>query len=78
MKPYRYILQPGTVTSQSDGQRHYVGASALARLYGVDIRACYIDIGDPCRTNPPIPDHLRDLPVLAPREDGNYTLPETP
>lgn len=31
----RYLLCPGWVTSQTDGQSHYIGAHQLARLYGV-------------------------------------------
>lgn len=36
----RYVLCPGPVTSRNDGQRHYVGAEALRRLYGVAARDC--------------------------------------
>lgn len=31
----RYLLVPGLVTSRTDGQVHHVGASDLARLYGL-------------------------------------------
>lgn len=38
----KYVICPGTVISKTDGQRHYVGAMQLMRLYGVDQRECEI------------------------------------
>lgn len=38
----RYVLCPGMVISRNDGQQHYIGAMALARLYGVDPKECEI------------------------------------
>lgn len=36
----RYVLRPGYVTSRTDGQRHWVGAAQLRRLYGVPAAEC--------------------------------------
>ena len=63
----RYVLCPGYVKSQSDGDMHYVGASDLARLYGLHQKQWV-------RLTP----HYRKQPtdvLLYPRTDGNYTLP---
>lgn len=38
----RYLLCPGETRSRSDGQWHRVGASELARLYGVPMAACVV------------------------------------
>lgn len=35
-----YVLFPGYVISRTDGQRHWVGAEQLRRLYGVPAREC--------------------------------------
>lgn len=68
----RYVLCPGHIRSQHDGQSHYVGAGQLARLYGVALRDCVVF--DPQRAGtaehyPP------DWTWLGPRFDGRYELP---
>ena len=74
----RYVLCPGMVTSQNDGQEHYIGSMALARLYGVR--------PDECEIYEPAPQwrefefrqaQARTLGLirLTPRFDGNYGLP---
>lgn len=64
----KYILYPGCVVSTYDGQRHYISASKLASLYGVDMRECVIwDIGL-------FPTRNKNLIVLFPRDDGVYSL----
>ena len=77
----RYLLCPGPVISRVDGDRHHVGASELARLYGVPMAACVV-------LPPQRPEHHRermalldrvraaDLVGLFPRADGDYRLPE--
>ena len=67
--PKRYLVVPGNVVSKQDGQRHFVGFFELIKLYGVNIDDCR------CAKNE------SDMPVegqivLAPRYDGNYTLPK--
>lgn len=62
-----YILCPGIVVSETDGDAHFISASTLARLYGVDICTCKVigfsqrDRGD------------GDI-FLGPKSDGNYSL----
>lgn len=41
MKP-KYVICPGYVTSQTDGQSHYIGAKQLMQLYKVDPRDCHV------------------------------------
>lgn len=69
---YKYLVIAGEITSKNDGERHWIGTSKLCALYGVDPKECY-------RIDRPhfdqIPFDLTDLPVLAPRYDGNYSLP---
>jgi len=36
----KYVLHPGLVRSKFDGDTHFISASQLAHLYGVDIREC--------------------------------------
>jgi hypothetical protein len=68
----RYMLHPGYVFSQTDGDRHWVSADRLADLYGVPMGQCCIER---CPT-----DGLRrgGLIHLTPRTDGDYTLPNRP
>lgn len=66
VKP-RYVLHPGYVYSQNDGDRHFIGGPRLAALYGVDIRDCVF--GDVLQYREQEGDiHLR------PRRNGNYSL----
>ena len=74
----RYVLCPGYVRSRNDGQRHYVGPMDLARLYGVRIEQC--EIYEPAQWWPEsyyrmAEERIRGLIKLAPRWDGNYTVP---
>lgn len=64
----RYVLHPGYVTSQHDGDSHFIGGPRLARLYGVDIRQCVF--GD-------VPEYREQAGDvhLHPRYDGDYALP---
>lgn len=70
----RYILHTGYVESKSDGQRHFIGAAELARLYGVDMRNCVVDDenGQNMRGFKPTPDDVH----LWPSYRGDYTLRE--
>ena len=66
----KYIVRPGYVMSKYDGDRHYISASQLIHLHGVQISECIIVRGPE--------DHYklmginRDLISLFPRADGNY------
>jgi hypothetical protein len=69
----RYLLCPGYVTSKNDGQRHFINAYELTRLYGVDPRECVAVPHNRPGWLPP-----EGLIPLSPRYDGNYRLPEAP
>ena len=70
--PPRYLLCPGNVTSQTDGQSHYISAHKLAMLYGVRMDQCEVR---PERAfgrfgwRP-----TAGLIELHPRFDGNYAM----
>lgn len=74
----KYVLCPGMVTSQTDGQEHYIGPMKLAHLYGVDLRECEIFEPSPNWTTIMrwmAEERFRGLVTLRPRHDGNYALP---
>ncbi len=48
--PQRYVLYPGLVSGRSGANFLYMGASALARLHGVDMCDCVVF--DPALPNP--------------------------
>lgn len=65
----RYVLYPGFIISK-DGDEHYISASRLVRLYGVDPFQYEVVISAPYGTR------LQPGDIaLYPREDGNYVLP---
>lgn len=65
----KYCVHPGWVRSINDGDRHYIPARELMRLYGVDRRSCIVD-------NPGV--HLEGMGFIClfPQPSGDYTLPE--
>ena len=65
----RYVLHPGYVYSRNDGDRHFVGAVDLARLYGVRLSDCLVDRDGRF-------EHVTAVIHLRPRFDGDYRLPE--
>jgi hypothetical protein len=68
----RYVLYPGPVTCCSDGQSHYVSASALARLYGVEMRDCIVFDPDPRNRTA----DYKDCVHLHPRYDEECAAPQ--
>ena len=75
----KYVLCPGVVTSMHDGQRHFITAEGLAQLYGVPMEACLIHNPQewwPQSYHRQAEDRQRGLIRLAPKYDGNYTLPK--
>lgn len=71
----KYILHPGGITSERDGQLHYVSAAALAKLYSVDMSKCIVV------TRHNALGKLRGMDTskmikLYPSYDGDYSLPE--
>ena len=78
VRPRRYVLCPGMVTSRTDGQRHHVGAYQLAKLYGVAPNDCLIYEPEPWwprSYHERAEERHRGLIRLMPREDGDYSLP---
>lgn len=74
MMKKKYLLQGGYITSKHDKQRHYISANQLATLYKVNMAECFaIDEQDPPQKAYGLP---KDLIVLRPDYDGNYTLPK--
>lgn len=78
MTKKKYVLCPGFVKSNTDGQTHYIDALVLASLYGVHPREC--DVYEPASWWTPrywqeIEKRQAGMFRLTPRVDGNYTLP---
>lgn len=63
----RFIIHPGAVYSQNDGQRHIIGVGRLIELYRLPPRMC-VEYGRH------MPDRGGDV-HLEPRWDGDYSLP---
>lgn len=70
----KYILRPGYVRSQTDGQKHFITAHQLAFLYKVSMRECLIVNEDRDLKTYFFNDKERDAMLLYPRYDGNYAL----
>jgi hypothetical protein len=69
----KYLCIAGYVESRNDGDRHFISAPQLARLYRVDPKECVFVNGDEHPDRLPSPG---DMIILKPRFDGNYTIPE--
>ncbi len=75
----KYVICPGYVTSKNDGQRHYISAKQLMRLYGVNPLECVIY--EPVhwwpidQYNSFFESEYKDLPRLGVQYNGNYELP---
>lgn len=67
----RYVLHPGFVRSKNDGQRHYIGAQDLARLYKVPVGAILVVV----RPNNGFQAQKGDI-HLHPKADGDYSMPK--
>lgn len=65
--PVRYVVHPGYVRSQSDGQQHYISYPRLIELYRVPADQCVNADRVMITGNPDI--------HLWPQEDGDYRLP---
>ena len=75
----KYLLVPGRVVSQTDGDHHFVTSLELAALYGVEMVECLV-FHRPCMRPYETPEEMakaHDLIVLRPRYDGNYHKPLT-
>ncbi len=69
MKGKKYLLKPGYIPSENDGDLHYVSPVQLKNLYQVPMNECLIFSGRTYRLNP-------QLIILQPQYDGNYTIPK--
>jgi len=71
----KYLVIPGYVKSETDGEEHYVSCSQLCRLYKVNPAECiFIKDDNDWRWLDTI--NPKDWITLTPRYDGNYSLPE--
>lgn len=70
-----FVLYPGFVISRTDGDRHYINADQLARLYG--LRDGEYVVYQPPRAFDRAASWRRDpyagLTSLFPRADGDYS-----
>lgn len=66
----KYILHPGFVSSKNDGDLHYVNCHELSKCYKVNIKECFLDLGENSMKGIDQSKFIN----LYPREDGNYTL----
>jgi hypothetical protein len=70
----RFLVIPGTITSKSDGDRHFIGARELMRLYRVKPEECVVmSEEDLVRYNPHRSKYPMNLVRLEPRSDGDYS-----
>lgn len=70
----KYLIVPGNVTSENDGQRHFVSATQLMLLYKVKLSECVVLSGRLEYGFKRLSGTHQDLTVLMPRRDGNYSL----
>jgi hypothetical protein len=66
----KYLVIGDYVTSD-DGDRHYVSARELVRLYGVNIKEC--ELFDQISPRSPRETSTGGLFVLGPLKDGKYS-----
>ena len=60
--------------SKSDGQRHFISAPELARLYGVNYKKCHVVYRDRPETSQGLVERKDDV-HLYPDYNGDYKLP---
>lgn len=66
----KWLVLSDYIISRNDGDRHLISCQQLVKLYGVNPKECVFGrIGDGKK--------YPNLPILAPRYDGDYTLPVT-
>jgi len=66
----KYLLMPGYIKSQTDGDQHYISPVQLKNLYNVPMSECLIYNE---RIASRIPENIT---ILRPQFAGNYTLPK--
>jgi len=66
----KYLVLEGEITSQHDGDIHYISGRRLIELYGVNPKECIVvKPGEEIRGI-----NTSGLILLRPRYDGNYNL----
>ncbi len=70
----RYVLFPSWVTSRTDGERHFIKAGDLAKLYNVPFHKCLV-VNHIDRIAGHYVPREGDVKLHA-RADGNYQLPK--
>lgn len=71
----RYIVHPGWITSRADGDRHFIRAGQLIRLYGISINECLVCAHCQGRKMLPCMASTPGYVDLWPRYSGDYTRP---
>lgn len=67
----RFIPHPGFIRSEYDKQKHFVSATQLSQLYGVDLRDCIVLDYDRPECGAGFEWKEDDID-LYPRSDGKY------
>lgn len=65
-----YVLCPDYVTSQCDGQRHFIGADRLASLYGLRLSDCLVNSEE--KLAGLTQEQREKIIYLRPQYSGNY------
>ena len=71
-KRARIAIHPGEIISETDGQRHFISADRLARLYGIKIRPLDVTVWDFRRPENNIGLNPDDFLHLYPLRSGKY------
>ncbi len=71
-KKIKYVLHPGFIRSETDGEEHYVSADKLAKLYKINYFECFVASEDSIKPIPNDPELIH----LYPKYDGKYIIPE--
>jgi hypothetical protein len=71
----KYLVIGGPITSQNDGDEHYVNAKRLVELYRVDPRECFMT-EEKTFNNDILGVDTSKLIVLRPDYRGNYNIPK--
>lgn len=64
----KYVIFPQYILSKNDGDKHFISAEKLMKLYNVNPKECIIWRDEDFKTGSP----PKDLIWLKPRYDGNY------
>ena len=68
----KYVVCPDFVISQTDGDRHWISASALIRLHGLNPKECLIVDKNRPETYLGREHLIVELPNFYPRYGGEY------